>query len=222
MTDDASRKSTYIREVAASDSAALSRICLLTGDAGKSAEHLHDYDELPGLIYAEPYARLPAAFGFVMVDPAKSDEVVGYILGTHDTRAFEREAVESWFPKIRERYPYHETPAHPDDPTKPLSNDDARYVRLLHHPPHASSLYIQFSPAHLHIDILPEYQRQGWGRTLIARAVKHLEEKGLTRVWLGLDPRNTGAKRFYEKLGFRELEGAPDGTMGLEFEDLQA
>ncbi|KAI0921249.1 hypothetical protein AcV5_001097 [Taiwanofungus camphoratus] len=223
MSDSTSSppKAVYIRPASAADSSALSRICLLTGDAGASAEHLHDFGELPGLVYAEPYAQLPAGFGFVMVDPARDDAVVGYVLGTHDTRVFERQADTEWYPRIRAQYPYIDPATHPAHPGQLLKAADARYVRMLHSPPHAADESVAFSPAHLHIDILADYQRQGWGRRLIARAVQYLkEEKGLDRLWLGLDPKNVGAKRFYEKLGFEDVEGAPTGTMGLKFENL--
>ncbi|OBZ76734.1 putative acetyltransferase OgpAT [Grifola frondosa] len=206
----------YIREVSASDSPALSRICLLTADTGQSAELLHDFGELPGLVYAEPYAHLPAAFGFVMVDPVKGDEVVGYVLGAYDTRAFEQQASEAWYPRVRAKYPYP-----PADPTRPLKDADKRYIEILHNPHRAAPVAVAFSPAHLHIDILAEYQRQGWGRRLIGRAVEYLkEERGLSRLWLGLDPKNVGAKKFYERLGFEEIKEAPPGTMGLRFENL--
>jgi hypothetical protein len=33
-----------------------------------------------------------------------------------------------------------------------------------------------------------------------------------------MDERNVGARRFYEKLGFRGIEGAPDKLMALNFE----
>lgn len=210
----------YIKAVTAQDSPALSRICLLTGDAGASAEHLHNFGELPGLVYAEPYAQLPAGFGFVMVDPTKSDAVVGYVLGTFDTRAFEQQADTSWYPPLRERYPQHNPPESTAATSPPPKPADARYIRTLHNPQRALDVCIAFSPAHLHIDILPEYQRQGWGRRLMARAIEFLQqENGIDRVWLGLDLRNAGARRFYERLGFQPLDGAPEGTMGLRFED---
>ncbi|GBE79532.1 acyl-CoA N-acyltransferase [Sparassis crispa] len=209
----------YIRPVSTVDSPALSRICLLTGDAGVSAEPLHNFPELLGLVYAEPYAQLSPTFGFVMVDRTKDDAVVGYVLGTPDTRAFEARANAEWYPRVRAKYA--NPPAHPHDPSlRPAKEADARYVHLLHNPPRASVEAVTFSPAHLHIDILPEYQRQGWGRRLIARAVRYLrEQNGLDCLWLGLDPRNVGAKLFYERLGFKVLDGAPAGTMGLIFED---
>ncbi|KAI0375695.1 acyl-CoA N-acyltransferase [Pilatotrama ljubarskyi] len=206
----------YIGDVRLADSSALNRICLLTGDAGKSAEPLHKYGELIGLVYAEPYAHLPTTFGFVMIDLAKGEEVVGYVLGSYDTRAFEHHALEEWYPHVRSKYSY------PPETNEGATEADKRYINILHNPPRAAEAQVNFSPAHLHIDILPEYQRQGWGRRLIARAVSYLrQERGLSRLWLGIDPRNEGAKRFYEKLGFKELSDAPEGTMGLEFEDFR-
>ncbi|KAI0832478.1 acyl-CoA N-acyltransferase [Trametes gibbosa] len=202
----------YLREVRPSDSPTLNRICLLTGDAGKSAEPLHTFGELIGLVYAEPYAHLPTAFGFVMVDPLKDDAVVGYILGTYDTRTFEQHASDEWFPRVRAKYTY------PPETNAGATDADKRYITILYNPSPAPQAAIDFSPAHLHIDILPGYQRQGWGRTLTARAVQYLrDERGLKKLWLGLDPRNDAAKRFYERLGFHDLPGAPVGTMGLEF-----
>ncbi|RPD67110.1 acyl-CoA N-acyltransferase [Lentinus tigrinus ALCF2SS1-7] len=206
----------FIREARTADSPLLNRICLLTGDAGTSAEHLHTSGELIGLVYAEPYVHLPTGFGFVMVDPAKDDAVVGYALSTYNTRAFEQAALDAWYPRVRAKYAY------PPDANEGATDADKRYINILHNPSRAPQAAVDFSPAHMHIDILPEYQRQGWGRRLIARVVVHLrEERGLEKMWLGLDPRNDGAKRFYEALGFKELPGAPDGTMGLDFKDFR-
>ncbi|KAF9076772.1 acyl-CoA N-acyltransferase [Rhodocollybia butyracea] len=195
-----------IRRALESDAPALSRICLLTADAGTSAESLHDYNELPGLVYAVPYVKLPTTFGFVMVDDL-DDRVVGYILGSTDTRAFEAYAAKHWWPQFAEQYP-------PSLAKKPA---DERYMNLLQKMHTSDDGCIGFSPAHLHIDILPEYQKQGWGRKLIAEAAAYLKDEGLKGVWLGLDPRNDGARLFYKKLGFQHVDGTSDDHMGLKF-----
>ncbi|KAH9846982.1 acyl-CoA N-acyltransferase [Lenzites betulinus] len=216
-SDTTSKGEVYLREVRPSDSPSLNRICLLTGDAGKSAEPLHTFGELIGLVYAEPYAHLPTTFGFVMVDPSKDNAVVGYILGTYATRTFEQHATSEWFPRVRAKYTL------PPETNEGATDADRRYINILYNPSHAPQAAVDFSPAHLHIDILPGYQRQGWGRKLTARAVEYLRaERGLKRLWLGLDPRNDDAKKFYERLGFKELPGAPVGTMGLELEEFGA
>ncbi|KAF9008943.1 acyl-CoA N-acyltransferase [Cyathus striatus] len=194
-----------IRKAVESDEAALSHICLVTADAGASAQHLHDFGELPGLVYAVPYVRLPTTWGFVLVE---DDRPVGYVLGSTDTRAYEKYAAEHWWPNLAQKYP-------PSLATKPA---DVGYMKLLKNMHVAPEANIQFSPAHLHIDIMEEFQRQGWGRKLIDRAIAHLKDEGLHGVWLGMDPRNNEARKFYEKLGFKKLEGAlDDNQLGLRF-----
>jgi ribosomal protein S18 acetylase RimI-like enzyme len=198
-----------IRPARESDEEALSKICLLTADAGQSAEHLHDYKELPGLIFAVPYVKLPTTWGFVMDDDSKptGENVVGYILGSKDTREFERYASEHWWPNLAKEYPV----------TKAKKEADVKYTKLLENMFTAADRSIEFSPAHLHIDILPEYQKQGWGRKLIQTAADYLKEEGLPGVWLGIDLRNESAAAFYQKLGFHLIPGANPGNYGLSF-----
>jgi GNAT superfamily N-acetyltransferase len=82
---------------------------------------------------------------------------------------------------------------------------------------------IAFSPAHLHIDMLESYQKKGWGRNLVSTAVEYMITKGLKGVWLGLDPRNEGARNFYKKLQFNTIAGTSDeNQMGLRFTDFKS
>ncbi|EPQ59914.1 hypothetical protein GLOTRDRAFT_15762, partial [Gloeophyllum trabeum ATCC 11539] len=199
-----------IREARLSDAPSLSKICLCTGNAGESAEGLHKYGELPGLVYALPYVNLPTTFGFVL-ENKEAEEVVGYILGSTDTRTFEQVAEDRWWPPLREKYPV-QSPAYLEGKA-----EDQRYIRLLQKMHTAPDACIEFSPAHLHIDILADFQRQGWGRKLMDRAIQYLKEQGLNAVWLGLDTRNENARRFYSRLGFRDIPSAPNGNMGLHF-----
>ncbi|KAJ3710401.1 acyl-CoA N-acyltransferase [Lentinula raphanica] len=201
-----------IRKALDTDAPTLSRICLLTADAGSTAEALHDFGELPGLVYAVPYVKVPTTWGFVMVDDLRDNEVVGYIVGSTDTRAFESYTAEHWWPQLAEKYP----------PSMAEKEADARYMNLFRNMFKASDACVAFSPAHMHINILPEYHQQGWGRKLLSSAVKFLKGEGLNGVWLGLDPRNSGARAFYERVGFRHVDGFPDNYMGLKLgEDVE-
>jgi ribosomal protein S18 acetylase RimI-like enzyme len=197
-----------LRRTTESDAPSLSQICLLTGNAGTSAEHLHKFGELPGLVYAVPYVKLPTTFGFVMVD-SDDGKVVGYILGSTDTRTFEREAENSWWPPLRAKYPV--------SGLRGLKEADKNYINLLHHPHKAPQSCIKFATAHVHVNILPKYQRQGWGKKLMSEAIEYLKSQRIEGVWLGLDLRNDSARKFYEKLGFVDID-ASAGTMGMKWE----
>ncbi|KAI0251250.1 hypothetical protein BJV78DRAFT_1126455 [Lactifluus subvellereus] len=216
-----------IRPVVPADTPALSRICLLTGDAGQSAEPLHRHGELPGLAWALPYVLISSkaarTWGFVLVDEtAAPDEdhimnvVKGYILGTSDTRAYEAATEAEWWPHLRIRFP--------------LGNDgdertdtDQEYIDLLHRAPDpALEACLAVSPAHMHINLLPEAQRCGWGRKMIGYAVNHLRGQQIGAVWVDMDERNVGARKFYEKVGFRGIKGAPDTLVALDFESWKA
>jgi ribosomal protein S18 acetylase RimI-like enzyme len=196
-----------IRPATKADEAALSNLCLLTSNAGTSAKDLHADPALPGLIFSLPYVNLESTWSFVLDD---NGEVVGYVVGAFDTRKFEESAVVNWWPLLQARYgPLLQ------DPDAELTAADRKYINMIMAVPRASDAEIAFAPAHLHINILPSHQRQGWGRKLIGRAVEHLKENEIKKVWLGMDTRNIDAAMFYERLGFRKVEGAQDGVVGI-------
>ncbi|EGO27836.1 hypothetical protein SERLADRAFT_360405 [Serpula lacrymans var. lacrymans S7.9] len=213
-----------IRPATSSDAPALSHICLVTGNAGTTAEHLHNLPEMLGLVYAVPYVNAASTWGFVLVDQDdEGEKVVGYTLGAIDTRAFEKSEEEMWWPALRAEY----SPYLPPDSGEPSTDSahptpteaDMRIIRHFLSPPAAPAACVSYSTAHLHIDILPAYQRRGLGRQLIDRAIQHMRNAGLHAVWLGMDTKNVQARIFYERLGFSNIEGAPEGVVGLRFVD---
>ncbi|KAF9476489.1 acyl-CoA N-acyltransferase [Pholiota conissans] len=199
-----------IRKATAEDEQSVSRICLLTADAGTSSEALHDFGELPGLVYAVPYLKLPTTWAFVL-EEGVSKEVVGYIVGSSDTRAYERYAAEHWWPPLTAKYT-------PEGSVKPADIQYAERLRNMHTAPDAN---IAFSPAHMHINILEKHQKQGWGRKMIATAVESLIGEGLQGFWLGVDPRNDSAKNFYKRIGFQRIVGADENQFGLRFDEFR-
>lgn len=73
-------------------------------------------------------------------------------------------------------------------------------------------------PAHLHIDLLPQYQRMGWGGKLINTLFDHLREKGIKGVMLTAGTGNTVGGNFYKKYGFEQLEIlGTDVAYGMKF-----
>ena len=70
-------------------------------------------------------------------------------------------------------------------------------------------------PGHLHIDILPSHQRQGFGRQLITALLEQLKSEGCRGVYLGVGRENIGAIAFYERNGFSRYDKLEqDGELG--------
>ena len=61
-------------------------------------------------------------------------------------------------------------------------------------------------PAHLHIDLLPAYQRQGWGGKLLTTLFEHLRKKDICGIMLTAGTENVNAGSFYKKYGFEQVE----------------
>ena len=77
--------------------------------------------------------------------------------------------------------------------------------------------YTNKYPAHLHIDLLPECQGQGYGRKLIEMLVKHLKEQKINGLMLHVSMHNEGARAFYKKCGFQVLYADKnDVLMGMK------
>jgi GNAT superfamily N-acetyltransferase len=71
----------------------------------------------------------------------------------------------------------------------------------------AGVLRVDEFDTHIHVDqlwILPEFQRQGFGRIILGQILEQSKAKGLPlRLWvLRVNP----AREFYERLGFRIIE----------------
>ncbi|CAE6339673.1 unnamed protein product [Rhizoctonia solani] len=210
MSSTTSIMSYSVRPVTPADRPMLSRICLLTGDAGQSAEGQYHYPELLGLVYAELYAVVKPWFGFVLVDEGTGD-VVGYIIGTPDTRLFEKNIEKDWYEALRGKYtkdPY------PGDST----SADKHMINLIHKPDTAPEEIITVSQAHIHIDLLPAAQGQGWGTKLIGKAVGYLKKQGNDSLFVGIDSRNTRARSFYLAIGFESVKTAHGEYFRLGFD----
>lgn len=193
---------TEIRPYRAADREALYAICLKTGDAGRDATALYADPELLGHVYAGAYAALDPDCCLVVEDDSG---VGGYIVGTADTRAFEAACERDWWPALRARYA---------DPPAGERTPDARMARLIHHPPRVPQHIADAWPAHLHINLLPRLQGQGWGRRLIETWRATLASRGAPACHLAVGLANPNAIAFYRTCGFRKLLRT-DGPHGV-------
>ncbi|HJR24887.1 MAG TPA: GNAT family N-acetyltransferase [Acidimicrobiales bacterium] len=182
-----------IRPVRPADHDALYDICLRTGDAGGDATPVFEDRRLLGDIFVVPYAVLEPEHAFVLDDG--TGDAVGYAVGALDTHAFEDRLEAEWWPAARAR---HADPAGVD-------TIEGLFLGYLHGPPRAAADLVAAYPSHLHIDLLPAAQGQGWGRRLMETLFAALRADGSTGVHLGVSEANGRAIAFYTHLGMTEL-----------------
>lgn len=78
------------------------------------------------------------------------------------------------------------------------------------------SVYKKFSkdyPAHLHINILPEYQGQGIGKILLEALDSNLKKKNVSGIMLITGLKNINAQKLYLKNGYEVLESLNSGCI---------
>ncbi|MFJ7244646.1 GNAT family N-acetyltransferase [Kitasatospora sp. NPDC098652] len=190
-----------IRPYRPEDRGAVFDICMRTAEAGGDARGSYrDQDLLPN-IFAAPYTELEPDLAFVLDGGAGP---VGYVLGTSDTPRFVREFRRTWLPVVADRHPL---PA--GEPTTP----DEVMTALLHRPERMLVPEVADYPAHLHIDLLPDYQGRGHGRALLTELFAALAGAGAARVHLAMVTANTAARAFYDRMGFHEIPVADPGPL---------
>ncbi|WES64500.1 GNAT family N-acetyltransferase [Microbacter sp. GSS18] len=183
----------HIRPFRPGDESALVEICLKTADAGGDATGVFEDDDVWAAVFVLPYVARHPEFAFVV--ETDDGRVVGYAVGAPDTHAFEDWFAAEWWPRFAGRWPRPESERTRQDGT--LIYASSRRA--------GAEPYGDTYPAHLHIDLLPELQGQGWGRRLIDTLADALRAAGVTGLHLVADAGNTGALAFYERIGFTPL-----------------
>lgn len=185
-----------IRPFRPEDEAALSSVCVRTADAGADATGILTDDEIWPEVFLRPYlARHP---DYALVVDADG-EAVGYLVCAPDTRSFEEWFRGSWWPERGARWA---PDAGAGDPRAERTAGILRYAAARRA---GAEPYGDTYPAHLHIDLRPQAQGQGWGRRLIEALIETLRERGVPGVHLVADATNTSALAFYDRLGFVRL-----------------
>lgn len=199
-----------IRPARSDDRGAFYEVCLKTSDNGADGSHLHrDDPDALGHLYVGPYLELEPAFSHTLED---DQGVCGYCLGTPDSKCFYERFKLEWLPPIQAKL-------------RPQAGNPANWTvteqlqDLLLHP----EKFIQFPPAfapfpaHVHIDLLPRAQGQGWGRKLLELEMKQLRAAGAGGVHLAVATDNARAIGFYRKLGFTDLPAGPHAPADTVF-----
>ncbi len=188
-----------IRKAEASDKDAIEDICYRTGYMGEDLSGLEQFNDriLFAALFCQYYILYEKQHCFVAVDTEKN-KVVGYILGTPDTKSQRRKVTFAMGWRIALRI---------------LSVTIWKYPEslkaVLHfiggfEPSSDDFIYTQY-PAHLHINILPDYQKSGIGKKLITAFEHHIQSfsKG---VHLITSNKNSKAIPFYRKMGYHLLK----------------
>ncbi|GAA2659823.1 GNAT family N-acetyltransferase [Streptomyces vastus] len=187
-----------VRPYRPADRESLEDICVRTAHNGQDSRPVYANSAIFPTIFAAPYVHLEPELVFVLDNG--QGQAVGYILGTADTPRFAEAFRTKWLPLVADRFP---------EPIGPPSTPDEAMVRLLHHPERMVVPELAAYPAHLHIDLLPEWQGRGHGRALMRSFLRALRDSGVQAVHLTMVTANTPARAFYDRLGFHEIE-VPD------------
>jgi RimJ/RimL family protein N-acetyltransferase len=181
-----------IRPYRPTDLDAVYDICVRTADNGGDARGHYSTDRLMGDLFAAPYVTLEPERAYVLDNGTGTAE--GYIVGTADTALFARRYRDEWLAAT----------SYPEPPTPPVTREESM-LSLHFHPERMNVPALADYPAHLHIDLLPQWQGKGFGRGLMSAFLAGLDAVGVPRVHLAMSPRNAGARKFYDRLGFTEL-----------------
>ncbi|KXS95593.1 hypothetical protein AC578_10115 [Pseudocercospora eumusae] len=170
---------------------------------------------LGSYLWCRPYLKLSPQTSFILDNG--SGKAVGYCIGTANTRSFARKWRKEYLPYLAETKDDH-------DPVifSPPEEAEGRESDLL------GSLWTNIDegmnssipglweafPGHLHIDILSEFQGQGWGGKMIETLLETLKDEGCIGVHMGVVASNHRALRFYERLGFERCKGVSEGGEG--------
>ncbi|MET8948208.1 GNAT family N-acetyltransferase [Streptomyces sp. NPDC004542] len=194
--------SPHLRPYRPSDRAAVADVCVRTAHNGGDSRALYPDQRLMPTLFAEPYCFLEPELAFVLDDG--QGRAVGYVVGTADTERFVKAFRDTWIPRVTDRYP--EPTAAPRTPSEDM-------VALLHRPERMLLPELAGHPAHLHIDLLPRWQRRGHGRRLMDALLTALRERAVPAVHLGMVTANTAARAFYDRLGFEEIPVPDPGPL---------
>lgn len=178
-----------IRPTLPQDREVVGRVAYQTGFFGQSAGGYFPDQRLFAALWVGPYFQGAGAGGFV----AEVDgEVVGYILGAPDHRAYQQ--------ALTGVVARHLLTARP---TLATLRSAAYLLRAARYPSRHADWAAY--PAHLHLNLLPGARRMGAGRRLLEAHLAVLGGLGVPGVQLSTTTENGAALTLYRRAGFSGL-----------------
>lgn len=192
-----------IRQARLSDLPYIYDICRLTGENGNDSSDSISDNLIIGQYFAAPYFHFELDACFVLDNGSVP---VGYIIGSSSTKKFNEWMNTSWLPSIRKYY---------GSDMIPKSDFELFLINIINRDCEISDDLINY-PSHLHIDLLPMVQNQGYGKKLMKKFVQTMASKGSSGIHLAVGLENTNAIDFYKKSGFSEIKSESGAMfMGL-------
>lgn len=187
-----------VRPYAQRDKERVRQICLKNADCLYAPEDTKQYILL---MYCDYYIEQEPENCFVAVDA--NDNAVGYIICAENYEKYEKAFRELYLPRA--------------DAINLKRFVEARLDLLSH------SMFKSLYPAHFHIDIDGEHQREGLGSQLVSALRSHLKSKNIGGMMMVCGADNQQAISFYKKNGFKTLLTTKVGrAMALDFDEESA
>ena len=170
-----------IRPIELDDLRDIEYVCRMT--AGEKAQRDEKFGEIISKTFSTYYVKECRETCFCLAD--ENNKAVGYILCEPSYNRYGKIFRKKYMPLITK--------------LSKKSGFEAFFMPIPY------KLFGKNYPAHMHIDILPQYQSKGYGKELLDTLFKALKEKNIKGLCLITGKSNPGAIRFYKRLGFKKL-----------------
>jgi ribosomal protein S18 acetylase RimI-like enzyme len=168
-------KTATIRPYQQKDYENLREVCFVT-----ATPPYNKNKDITAALFCEYYLNYEGEHCFVVAD--QDDNAVGYILCAPDYTEFVKKFTKYQLPIVR-KLSFKEYVLHK--------------LEFMYNKKVAKDY-----PAHLHIDIMPDFQRMGMGKKLVDALMAHLNSIGVQKLHLGCGASNEKGTSFYKKIGF--------------------
>ena len=189
-----------IRAYEPTDEKDVVEICYRTGFLGETLEGIGRFEDkyLFALLFCLYYLWFEKENCFVSVDP--NGKICGYIMGSKNTTIQQFEFFKKMVPRILARLFTHTLFVSP----KTFGTCVLFVLSLLFG--FKEKNFEEKYPAHLHINISPEYQKAGLGSMLLSALEYKMVEDRVKGIHLLTSDSNFKAVPFYLKHGYRILD----------------
>ena len=183
----------YIRPYRPADKERLRYICKETAwDSYKADEN--KLESVP-ILYNDYFTEQEPEYVFVLAD--ETDTVVGYIICSVDYEKFHRLMDTEYRSRVLKVAP---------EETKLLDS----FLEALEK--------IKDRAEHIHMDMLPQCQHQGWGKKMLDALIEKLKADGIQSLSGCMVSRGAASYRLCTKYGFREIYDYGNDVVAISIE----